>query len=410
MQQDKTKKRGRFRKALAWFLGSVLAGSLIGLALVVALDISFNNTRSSHSAPKAKNVSVTENGYSGNSTQAKVAPVVLNDQLKLTAEEAQHAVVSIVAHVSMDTVFGRQEGASIGSGVVYKIEKDSIIIVTNAHVIEGAGDLYLYFDVENLAPLTIKGQDSEQDLAVLEVKKEDLPEAYKDDLATIEWGDSDKVRVGDTCMAVGCPYSLEYTDSAALGIISSTQREISYDGKTLTVMQTDAAINPGNSGGAVIDSDGRLIGIVSAKIEMNSVEGMGFFIPVNTVRPIVDQLIDQGSIDHPSLGIAKYDVISESIAEIYDVPVGLIVYSVTPGSAGDKAGLVSGDIITEIDGQTIKELADINRILDQYKVGDTVELTVIRVRGGQEPVKMQLTLVSSLAQEKASGSFFNDQQ
>ncbi len=408
MNLEKTKPRGRIRKAIAWILGSVVGGSLIGIALVTALDISFNKARSSHTAPKAETVSVTDNGYSGNSTQAKVAPVVLNDQLKQTAEQAQHAVVSIVAHVSVDTVFGRQDGASIGSGIVYRIEKDRILIVTNAHVVEGAGDLFLYFDVENLAPVTLKGQDTEQDLAVLEVKTEDLPEAYKDDLTTIEWADSDKVRAGDVCMAVGCPYSLEYTDSVALGIISGTQREISYDGKTLTVMQTDAAINPGNSGGAMIDGEGRLIGIVSAKIDMNSVEGMGFFIPANTARPIVDELIEKGSIDHPSLGIARYDVISESIAEIYDVPVGLIVYAVTPGSAGDRAGLVSGDIITEIDGQSIKELTDINRILDQYKIGDTVELTVIRVRGGQEPVKMQLTLVSSLEQEETSGSFFND--
>ncbi len=386
-----------------------MAGSLLGLALVVTLDLALGHHQKKTAQPQST-FSVTDNGYTGNSVQGKVAPVVLTDQLKATAEQAQHAVVSIVAYVSMDTPFGKQEGASIGSGVVYKLEKDRAYIVTNAHVVEGAGELSLYFDVENVVPVQLKGADKDQDLAVLELKLEDLPKAYKDDLATLEWADSDQVRPGDVCMAVGCPYDLEYNDSIALGIVSGTQREISYDGKTLTVMQTDAAINPGNSGGAMINAEGRLIGINSAKIEMNSVEGMGFFIPSNTAKPIVDQLIENGSIDHPSLGIARYDVISESIAEIYDVPVGLIVYAVNPGSAADRAGLMSGDIITEIDGQSIKELADINKILNQYKIGDTVELSVIRARGGQEPVKLMLTLVSSLAQEEGSGSFFGERE
>ena len=409
MRSEKTKPKGRFSKALAWILGAVLVGSLIGVMLVFTLVIALDHQEHKSTKP-VSTVSVTENGYSGNSTQAKVAPVVLDDHLRATAEEAQHAVVSVVAYVTVDTVFGRQEGAGIGSGVVYRIEDDKVYIVTNAHVVEGASEVFLYFDVENVVPVKLKGGDSEQDLAVLELKKEDLPEAYADDLRTIEWADSDQVRAGDVCMAVGCPYSLEYNDSVALGIVSGTQREISYDGKTLTVMQTDAAINPGNSGGAMVNAEGRLIGINSAKIEMNSVEGMGFFIPSNTVKPIVEELIASGSIDHPSLGIARYDVISESIAEIYDVPVGLIVYAITPGSAGDKAGLVSGDIITEIDGQSIKELADINQILDQYQIGDTVELTVIRMRGGQEPVTLYLTLASSLAQDEAPGSFFNDRE
>ena len=409
LRSEKTKHKGRLGKALAWILGAVLIGTAIGVTLVFTLDVALGY-QDRKATKSASTVSVTQNGYSGNSKQGKVAPVVLDDRLKTTAEEAQHAVVSIIVYVTVDSVFGPQEGAGIGSGVVYRIEDDKIYIVTNAHVVEGATELFLYFDVENVVPVQLTGGDSEQDIAVLELKKEDLPEAYADDLTTIEWADSDQVRAGDVCMVVGCPHNLEYNDSVALGIVSGTQREISYDGKTLTVMQTDAAINPGNSGGAMVNGEGKLIGITSAKIEMESVEGMGFFIPSNTAKPIIDELIKNGSIDHPSLGIARYDVISENIAEIYDVPVGLIVYAITPGSAGDKAGLVSGDIITEIDGTSITELADINRILDQYEIGDTVMLTVIRMRGGQEPVKLFLTLASSLAQEETPGSFFNNRE
>ena len=384
----------------------------LGVAAMLGLWIGFGFTlfRPIEKASEpVKTFMVSDNGYSGSSLQAPLAPVTTNEKLEQAAENARLSVVTILTVVTQTSPFGIQEGNALGSGVVYRMDKDYVYVITNAHVVEGATEISLFFDYDNIVDCELQGADKEQDLCVLKVASASIPkDAYKD-MKEVTWADSDKVRVGDTCMAVGCPYGLEYANSASLGIVSGTQREITYNGMTLSVMQTDAAINPGNSGGAMVNEEGELIGINSAKMQMAEVEGMGFFIPSNTVKPIVEKLLSEGTIEHPSLGIASFDFISEAMAEIYDVPVGLIVYDAGRGAAA-SAGLRAGDIITHIDGKAITALSDVDEILDQHEIGDTVTLTVFRERGENGTFDISLKLASLESQEEHKGSFFEDRQ
>ena len=399
--EKESAKENKLFQVLFGIFCSLLAGTLIGILLVVFYP---------DQAPvkKSDQYQVADNGYSGNSTQEKLAPVVLNENLQKTAESAQKTVVTVMVDVPYETVFGTELGAAIGSSVVYRIQGDTVYLITNAHVVEGATSVYLYFDDMHMTEAQIQGQDPEEDLAVLKVKKSDLPPEEFTNMKEAVWGNSDNVTTGDTCMVIGCPYSMDYGDSVTLGIISGTEREISYDGKTVRVIQTDAAINPGNSGGAVVDTQGRLIGISSAKVKMNSVEGMGFFIPSNTVKEIVENLIESGSVDHASLGIASFDMISETMADIYQVPVGLLVHQVQPGTKAAAAGIQVGDIITAIDGEELHSLEDLDKILDLHQIGDVVKLTILRGKNYDKTVTIDLTLVSSQNPEQEPGSFFNN--
>lgn len=391
----------KFRRILLCMLGSAICGTIIGILLIV-----FYPEKDKTSNGSA--YSVADNGYSGNSTQKLVSPIVLDDTLHSVAEEAQKTVVTVMSMVGQETVLGPQTATGIGSGVIYSMDQTEVCIMTNAHVIEGATKVYLYFDPGISIPAEVQGTDVDADLAVIKVQAGDIPEDKLKEMQPAEWGDSDALRTGDVCMVVGCPYSMEFEDSVTLGIIGGTEREISYDGKTMTVMQTDAAINPGNSGGAVVDKEGHLIGISSAKVQMDSVEGICFFIPAAAAKPVLDELVKKGSIDHPSLGIDSFDIISEAMAEIYEVPVGLIIYEISPGTKAYAAGLQTSDIITEIDGTPIHELSDLDTILDSHKIGDVVELTVVRGPDYDHTFAVKLELVSSKGQEEGSGSFFEN--
>lgn len=380
----------------------ILLAAIIGTGIGFVIDAS---VRSRQEEAQTESFAVADNGYSGNSVQKLLPAVTMDARAKETAARVQRSVVTILTYVVVDSPFGSEEGSAIGSGIVYRKGKDEVYVITNAHVLEGAQEIYLYFSDEDMTEATLQGQDPESDLAVLKVRSQDLSKETYADMQEAVWADSDAVRVGDTCMAVGCPYSMVYNDSVTMGIIGGTEREITYDGRTMTVMQTDAAINPGNSGGAVINMDGGVIGITSAKIQMESVEGIGFFIPSGAALPIVETLTEDGSIDRPVLGIASYDFISDTMAEIYGVPVGVVVYEVGQGPAA-ASGLQSGDIITKIDGEELTSLGDVEDILSKHRIGDIVELTVVRSQGQLETYTFSLKLSGSQQQETPGGSFF----
>lgn len=258
-------------------------------------------------------------------------------------------------------------GESGGSGII--MTEDGYII-TNQHVIEGAQYITVTLSDGSEYPATVKGEDATTDLAVIKIDKSDLTPAH--------FGNSDELVQGETAIVVGNPLGLEFAGSATQGIISALGREVTIDGKTMTFIQTDASINPGNSGGPLVDSYGNVIGVTSAKISSTYTEGLGFAIPINDVVPVVEELINYGYVTgRPLIGISGENVTAQ-ISAYYNLPQGFFVAYIDPESGAADSGILPGDIITAINGQTITNLTELNNYRDQYKAGDTVTLTVYR--------------------------------
>ena len=267
-------------------------------------------------------------------------------------------------------------GNATGSGVI--INKDGYIL-TNNHVVNTASNSSFY-RVSEANKITVKlyndeteydakiiGTDETTDLAVIKIDKKDLP------AATL--GDSSSLKVGEFSMAIGSPLGMESTVTA--GIISATSRTINSDGKNYTVIQTDAAINSGNSGGALINSKGEVIGINTLKLSGSGVEGIGFAIPINSTKSIYEQLISDGKVKRPYIGISGRDV-DEETAKKYELVEGIYIISVEQFTAAEKSGLKSSDIITEIDGKQIKTMDELNEIKNNHKIGDNIVLKIYR--------------------------------
>jgi serine protease Do len=262
-----------------------------------------------------------------------------------------------------------------GSGVI--ISTDGYI-VTNNHVVSGADSLTVVLNNGEKVPAKLIGADAQTDLAVIKIDKTGL--------TAMPFGNSDNVQVGETVIAIGDPLGTDLAGTVTAGIISAKNRSIQIDGYTYNVLQTDAAINPGNSGGALVNSKGELIGINSSKStsagvdeygQTISAEGIGFAIPVNEVKPIIEQLIKDGGISRPVIGITLREI-TEDLATTNQVPVGLGIVSVTDGGPAMKAGLTAGDIIVEFDGTKVETTTQMRDIINKHKVGDTVKIKVYR--------------------------------
>lgn len=294
-----------------------------------------------------------------------VSPVVT------VAKQVGPAVVGITALSGRDIL----DKSSIrqGSGII--LDGANGYIVTNNHVISGAGRITVSLDREQVFPAEVVGRDARSDLAVLRIKATNLP--------TARLGDSSRVQVGETVAAIGNPLGREFARSVTVGVISALNREITVGGGegrqiTLRVLQTDAPINPGNSGGALVNMRGEVIGINSVKIATTGVEGMGFAIPINDARPIIDQLISQGYVSRPFLGVYNLKEITPEMAGWYNIPAGLFVGGVMPGSPAARAGIRLEDIIVKIDNNKVFTYGDLDRALAGKRPGDQVTLSVVR--------------------------------
>ena len=278
-------------------------------------------------------------------------------------------------------------GSATGSGVI--ISEDGYIL-TNNHVVNTSSNS-MFYQISDANKVTVKlyndnteyeatiiGKDETTDLAVIKIDKTGLPAA--------ELGDSSSIKVGEFCMAIGNPLGMENTVTA--GIISASNRTITSDGKTLTVIQTDAAINSGNSGGALINSKGQVIGINTIKLSGSGVEGIGFAIPINSTVDIYKQLISDGKVKRPYIGISGRDIDSKT-AEQYKLVEGIYVLSVEQYSAAEKAGLKQYDIITEVDGKKITTMDELNEFKNTHKIGDNLQLKIYR---DKEYSDIQITL------------------
>lgn len=281
--------------------------------------------------------------------------------------------------------FGAPEtstATATGSGII--ISEDGYI-VTNNHVVDtSSSSSYSYYDISDATSVKIKlynsdetyeaeivGKDSQTDLAVLKIDKTDLTAA--------EFADSDQAVVGEFVMAVGSPLGLDTT--VTTGIISAVNREVESDGTKYVCIQTDAAINSGNSGGALVNSDGKVIGINTLKLSGSGVEGIGFAIPINSTLDVISQLKDYSKVLRPYIGITGINL-DESTAKKYDLVIGVYIKSVEDFSPAEKAGLQSGDVIIQADEKDIKTIDELNEIKNSHQIGDSMTLKINR--DGQE--------------------------
>ena len=280
-----------------------------------------------------------------------------------------------------------------GSGII--ISEDGYIL-TNNHVVDtSSSNSYSYYDISDATSVKVKlnsgtygddatydakivGKDSQTDLAVLKIDKTGLTAA--------EFGDSDQALVGEFVMAVGSPLGLDTT--VTQGIISAVNREVESEGTKYTCIQTDAAINSGNSGGALVNSDGKVIGINTLKLSGSGVEGIGFAIPINSTLDVTNQLIDHNKVLRPYIGISGISL-DETTAKKYNLTVGVYVKTVQNFSPAEKAGLQSGDVIVKADDKDITTMDELNDIKNSHKIGDTMKLKINR-NGEEKEVTLTL--------------------
>ena len=323
------------------------------------------------------------------STSNSSASVDLSEgELTITerAEKVLPSTVGIVSYIqNQQSIFGGEQ--SQGSGII--ISADGYI-VTNEHVISGATSIKVVLQDDSEYNATLVGSDERTDLAVLKIDATGLTPA--------EFGNSDQMQIGEQVIAIGNPGGLKFSSSVTVGYVSALNRTITTeDGYTMECIQTDAAINPGNSGGALVNTYGQVIGINSQKIAATDYEGIGFAISINEAQPIINDLIQYGYVRGRVVMGITMQMIDQTYAAIYGYQPGIGVVSVEAGSPAEEAGLVAGDIITAIDGQSITTQEELNSLLEQYSPGDTITLTVYRqsVRGDGQELSMELTFAEA---------------
>lgn len=292
-----------------------------------------------------------------------------NTAVVQAAKKVSPAVVGITTKVYNRDMFNRKVlvGEGVGSGVIFD---KAGYIVTNNHVVGTAKTVIVSLADGQSTEGTVVGRDAKTDLAVVKINMDNLPVA--------EFGDSDSLQVGEPAIAIGNPLGLEFQGTVTVGVISSLNRTIGAEGQSMKLIQTDAAINPGNSGGALVDADGKVIGINSAKISQEGVEGLGFAIPINAARPILQDLITNGKVVRPYLGLYGLDQQMVARFGMQLNAQGIYVYRVVPGGPLDQAGLQHGDVIVKLDGTDVKDFASLQSVMDKLKVGDSVSIDYTR--------------------------------
>lgn len=288
------------------------------------------------------------------------------------------------------------ETESCGSGIIIGENEEELLICTNNHVVEGATEITVGFVNDEVYTAVVKGTDASNDLAVVAVKIEELSQDTLDQIKVAAIGDSDNLLVGEQVVAIG--NALGYGQSVTTGIVSALNRTIDLDGYNAELIQTDAAINPGNSGGALLDMQGRVIGINSAKAASNGVEGMGYAIPISYAQPILEDLMNKKTrtemvdeADSAYIGISGQGVTGE-MSELYGIPKGVYLTEVQEGSPADEAGLRKGYVLLKFDGTSIESMEELKAMLPYYAAGEEIPVTVSYQLDG-EFVEERLMLV-----------------
>ena len=345
----------------------------------------------------------------GNLDVSEIASEALPSIVSITTKSVQE----VQNYFGMYGMYGyapqqqEQEVEGSGSGIIVGKNDDELLIATNYHVVEGADTLSVAFTDGNAVEASVKGFDEERDLAVVSVSLDDVEDDTMDAISIANIGSSDDLKVGEQVVAIG--NALGYGQSVTTGIVSAKNRRMDSDNNTVTdgsddssdgvnLIQTDAAINPGNSGGALLNMEGEVVGINSAKLASTEVEGMGYAIAISDVTDILQNLMNETSRDklddseHGVLGIKGSSVSSEAV-QMYGIPAGVFVKKVTEGGAADKAGLKANSVITEFNGKTVSSIDQLIEYLSYYEPDEEVELTVQVPHGTsykEETVKVTL--------------------
>lgn len=363
------------RKSNSLFLNVMVIGivavaaSACTYSVVKNSDIEVNNDEYSSGTTTSNNVT-----YQIESVESPVVAI---------AEQVTPSVVGIQVTLVSANMFGSlSESTSEGSGIVYS---EDGYIITNYHVIEYAVDssdatINILFTDGTEMEATIVGGDETSDLAVLKVEATGLTAAVI--------GDSDETKVGELAVAIGNPLGVQFAGSVTVGYVSALNREITTDGVTMLMIQTDAAINEGNSGGPLVNSQGEIIGINTAKIGATGVEGLGFAIPINTVMPVVEELIENGKIARPQIGISGFSISADDALK-YNLVEGVYVNSVVEGGPAEIASIQAGDVVVAINGTEITTMDELNEIKNTFNIGDEITLKVYR---NQEYIEVNLIL------------------
>lgn len=420
--QNSFQKKAGTTIALAVIFGLVAA--VVFQAANFAADRFLNTGKSSVQIKTTDSVDLQETA-SDDSTADKVLSDSENGTVAAVAQASMPSVVAIttVSVQEIPSFFGyssrQYKSASTGSGIIVGDNDDELLIATNNHVVDGATTLSVCFigddvanaetetvnagdngdlNVEDAVSVKIKGTDADNDLAVVAVKKSDIPEDTLNQIKIAQIGSSDDLAVGQQVVAIG--NALGYGQSVTSGWISALNRTISTDDGTNStgLIQTDAAINPGNSGGALLNMKGELIGINSAKYADSAVEGMGYAIPISKAKPILEELMNRETrekVDSSKkgyLGVSLASLTTEAI-EMYNMPTGAFVRSVEDDSPAQEAGICKGDIIVKFDGQKVSDGDDLLDKLQYYKSGEKIEAVIARATNGEyEENTIELTL------------------
>lgn len=383
-------KRTRFKVYISLVLiSSVISSAAVGGGLYWKFSEDMNKYMSS--VQKLQSVSIANDTATNGISNIKFSKTALAKGSAVTeiAKKVGPSIIGIRMTMSnsQDRYFGDiGQSKAEGSGVI--VSQDGYIM-TNYHVVEYADPknkasknttLEVFLPDKRQAKAKFIGGDSKNDLAIIKIDLDELPAA--------ELGDSSQLEVGEPAIAIGNPLGMEFAGSVTVGVISALNRKVEAEDKTLNLIQTDAAINPGNSGGALVNSQGQVIGINTIKISTAGVEGLGFAIPVNDAKPIIDQLMMFGYVKgRPIIGISGREV-TEPIAQQYGISVGIYILDVTPESGADMAGIRKGDILVSLDDKEVKTMKDLEEVKKLHKAGDTVNAVVAR---GESKVNLRLT-------------------
>lgn len=412
------KNNGIWRKLGLGLVGGIIGG-LVTAGIFYAVMGSGNAASNSGGHQNSAGKTVVEN-----------VKVNVDSDITNAVDKVQDAVVSVINLQSQNQgtngfgqLFGQQqqessddsnlEASSEGSGVIYKKSGNSAYIVTNNHVVEGQQGLEVLLKDGTKVKAELVGTDAYSDLAVLKISADKVNKVAS-------FGDSNSLKVGEPAIAIGSPLGSEYANSVTSGIISSLNRQVTSTNESnqtvnINAIQTDAAINPGNSGGPLVNIEGQVIGINSSKIASTSasssgvsVEGMGFAIPSNDVVNIINQLEKDGKVTRPALGITMVDlsaVSTQQQEQILKIPEsvtnGVIVTSVQPATPAEKAGLKQYDVITKIDDTDVSSGVELQSVLYQKKVGDSVKVTYYRGKE-KKTTTIQLTIDQSALKQSQS--------
>ena len=412
-----------FGKRLGMAAATAAVFGLVAGAVFVGVSYAGNQLLPKKESAKIENTQISSGGTGDGSLVSQKTGSYAGSSVSEVARNVMPSVVSITG-ISIQEIpnyfgFGTQqyEIPSSGSGIIVGQNETELLIATNNHVIKDTNSITVCFtnqdgtavgsnnltdtsadaesdmdegsevDIDNAVEAKIKGTDADNDLAVVAVKLEDIPEDVLSQIKVAAIGESDSLVIGEQVVAIG--NALGYGQSVTSGYVSALNKKVSSENADSTFIQTDAAINPGNSGGALLNMKGELIGINSAKIAEEKVEGMGFAIPISKAQPILDELMSKETRDKVEdenkaayIGVNLKNVTADA-AEYYNMPLGVFVDSVAEDSPADKAGIQAGDIIRKIDGTSVETADNLAEQLSYYEAGEKIDFVIARANGGE---------------------------